>query len=422
MNSNISDLKIKLFYLASAVAIIGHSTNLLMETIGHIFVIDAITALISIVLVILSWYKIISYDFSNAILVYAVFINVLISVLHKVIEGEIINSLLFLSAMTYMVLILYAGFTLHKRHLFILGIVYITFYFSVTYYSQSQFIKSNTILVFVLLVGYLLAVHLIVQLLNKYNAYQIELIENLKKRNILLRKQGTELSNLNNTKDKLFSIIGHDLKTPVNSIMGFSELISMKSDSVECNSVKEFSKHIYTSSNMLNSLLDQLLNWARIQTGKIKLNLQTVKVNNCINDVLDLMKGSTYLKNITFERPASNDISIECDKQMILTVIRNLVTNALKYSPKNSNIIVTSEVSKQNYMFTIKDLGTGMDETTLDSLFKNEPLNSKIGTNQEKGSGLGLVICKEYINMHKGEIWAESELDKGSTFFFTIPL
>ena len=421
MISNISDLKVKLFYLASIISILGHSVDLLfLESHKNILFYDFFTISLTIAVLILFKYKLISINWANGLIIYSASINIAASIL--AVEAQNKYTYFLISALIYGALVLYAGFTLNKTHVLVFGTGYILFYIFIALYSNNELLKNAAPLILILLGGYLIGVNYLVKFLEKYNIHQTELINSLEQKNQLLKEHGRELNVLNNTKDKLFSVIGHDLRTPSNSIMGFAELIAIKAEKLDNNQISEYSKHIYRAANSLNILLSQLLDWARLQTGKVTVNLQSVSINKIIADVVDLMQGTIYLKSITVKVYNNENITLICDRQMINAVIRNLLSNALKYTPKHGTITLKSEITNNKYFFSINDTGTGMSPNTLNELFNNQTIKSELGTDNEKGTGLGLIICQEYINFHNGNIWADSKSGSGSTFFFTIPL
>jgi signal transduction histidine kinase len=364
----------------------------------------------------------IAIEWANGILIYSFFTNTILSLIINF-QNSFFETYLYLSVVVYGILIFFVGFSLNKYHVYIIGVLYIIFFLAFSFLQNNNNIIDIAPLMTTILGAYIFGVNYIINLIDNYNLKQEELINNLKTQNKLLEKQGEELTMLNNTKNKLFSVLGHDLRTPANSIMGFAELISLKSESADVEAIKEYSNHIYQASNMLNNLLNQILDWARLQTGKIVTHYQDVHFTDIIDDVIDLMQGTVKLKNITVEIDIDSNIVLNCNKQMMATVIRNLVSNALKFTPENGKISIKYYIDdNKNFIFSIKDSGVGMDKEISDKLFKDTIIKSQRGTNNEKGTGLGLYICNGYIKMHNGKIWAESETGKGSTFYFSIPL
>lgn len=224
------------------------------------------------------------------------------------------------------------------------------------------------------------------------------------------------------TKDKFFSIISHDLKNPFNSIFGFSELILKNSRKYPIEKIEKFVENIYYVSKNTYNLLENLLEWSRLQSKKLKPNFQSVNINEIIKDVFELLKHIAEQKfiSLTFESNSTSNIS--ADREMVKTVLRNLITNAIKFTDVNGQIILKTFENNKILYIEILDNGIGMDETTKNNLFKLEVKNSIIGTNGEKGTGLGLILCKELTELNNGKITVESEIDKGTKFTILLPI
>ena len=238
---------------------------------------------------------------------------------------------------------------------------------------------------------------------------------------LIIKNKNTELLGLNATKDKLFSIIAHDLKSPVSSILGLSSLIMEDSKSSEATDADLYIRGINSAAKNTYNLLDNLLVWARTQTGKMEFAPEALNLKHVIKEVIELYKSAAVAKNIVIECPHTESIEIHADKNMILTVLRNLLSNAIKFSNPNGvvKIIITSD--KAFVFVTVADHGVGIAENILKELFDPGHNFSTKGTMKEEGTGLGLVLCKEFVEKHGGEIWVKSELGKGSDFTFSLP-
>lgn len=235
-----------------------------------------------------------------------------------------------------------------------------------------------------------------------------------------LRTYYDELKEINQTKDKFFSIIAHDLKNPFNAIMGFANLIIDEYDEDDYENIRDYAQVIYNSSEQNYNLLINLLEWARSQTGNIKFQPEHIDADEIINDIIQLLSSNISEKKLVIHYEKSPK-HIYADSNMVSTVVRNLLTNAIKYSMPLKNIYISVEKNSNSTEFCIRDEGTGIHSDDIGKLFKIDEDFSKPGTNKESGTGLGLILCKEFINRHKGKIWAESKLGEGSSFFFTIP-
>jgi len=235
-----------------------------------------------------------------------------------------------------------------------------------------------------------------------------------------LEKQKKELVTLNNTKDKFFSIIGHDLKNPFSTVIGLSELLLDDFDSFEKERLKVFIEQINKFSSNAYALLENLLQWARSQTGKLKLTKNLYNLRDVIEDNIELLSGNAKQKNITLNYP-NESAFWNFDVNMISTVIRNLISNAIKFTHENGQIDIKYEERANKLYVSVADTGMGIAKKDLPKLFKLDINPTTIGTSDEKGTGLGLILCSEFIERHGGEIWAESEPGEGSIFKFYLP-
>lgn len=236
-----------------------------------------------------------------------------------------------------------------------------------------------------------------------------------------LKESEKQLKNNISTKDKLFSIIAHDLKNPFHSILGLSELLIEEMNSCEDADNKRALTHINSSAKSTLILLDNLLNWSITQTGQASIHPEKQCLSTIIQEVFLLLNSSAENKNITLNFLYPEEIIVHADLNMIKTILRNLVSNAIKFTNLNGKINVYA-LRKDNFIeITVSDNGVGMDEEALNKLFKLETNESTYGTENEKGSGLGLILCKEFVEKHGGKIWVESESGKGSSFKFTLP-
>ena len=239
--------------------------------------------------------------------------------------------------------------------------------------------------------------------------------------NSILKDKNSELELINATKDKFFSIIAHDLKNPIGSFKDVTNLMHDAHDHFSDEERKEFLELIKDSANNLYALLENLLEWSRSQSGDIKYNPTTVDLKKIAMLNADLLKLNLENKKIQLKNSISNDLNIEADPNLITTVVRNLLSNAIKFTPENGEIELGAIKNGVSTTFFVKDNGVGMDDKTKNKLFRIDETITSLGTNKEKGTGLGLILCKEFIEKHQGKIWVESELGKGSTFFFSIP-
>lgn len=236
-----------------------------------------------------------------------------------------------------------------------------------------------------------------------------------------LLENNEQLTVLNKTKDKLFSIIGHDLRNPFNVISGFSELLLASSRNFSKEKKDMMIQHIHRASKGGNILLENLLQWSRAQSGKIIFEPVSENLYSLVKETIDLLESEADRKKISILNRIDQTLLIEVDENMAKTVIRNLLSNAIKFTYEGGKITFNAHPRDSFVEVSISDTGTGMPANRIPTLFNLETTISQKGTTDETGTGLGLFLCKEFVTKHGGEIWVESEVGKGSTFRFTFP-
>ncbi|PKQ61733.1 hypothetical protein BZG02_15030 [Labilibaculum filiforme] len=242
-----------------------------------------------------------------------------------------------------------------------------------------------------------------------------------KQAELKLRNSEASLRELNSTKDKFFSIIAHDLKSPFNGIMGFSEILNNQVKNNNYEGIEKYAEIINTSSQHAMDLLTNLMEWSRVQTDLIKFNPEYIDVVPMIKSILELLKSASEHKSITINLNSSFNFILYADKEMIEVVLRNLISNAIKFTPHKGAINIATLEKENEYVISVADNGIGIENSKLEKLFRIDTSHSTLGTNNERGTGLGLILCRDFIAKHQGKIWVESELDVGSTFYFSLP-
>lgn len=238
-----------------------------------------------------------------------------------------------------------------------------------------------------------------------------------------LRKSTQNLIKLNETKDRFISIISHDLRTPFSSILGFTDLLENDEDLSE-EERKQYIKYIQEASRSMLSLVNSLLDWTRLQTGRIRFEPQKINVTEIINDSISTLRGSAIQKQIEIINEINNDLFLFIDKNLITQVFNNLISNAIKFTNRNGSVTISASPAenKRFVKFSVRDTGVGIQPEDLLKLFKVDSKFSTEGTAGEKGSGLGLSLVKEIVEKHGGSIWVESKPGEGSDFQFTLPV
>lgn len=230
-----------------------------------------------------------------------------------------------------------------------------------------------------------------------------------------------QMEKVNATKDKFFSIIAHDLKNPFNSILGFSKILHEEYQDLNDEEILRFIKTIRDASENAFKLLQNLLVWSKIQTGHVDYSPEMISVSLISNETIALLKSQALAKNIQIISTVDLALQAYADENMIKTVYRNLVTNAIKYSFPGGKIVISGEDLGKSIWISVRDFGIGINENLLGKLFRIDENRERPGTMNEQGTGLGLILCREFVHQNGGEIMVESQEGGGSTFSFTLP-
>jgi len=242
-------------------------------------------------------------------------------------------------------------------------------------------------------------------------------------RDITERKNAEKkLKELIATKDKFFNIIAHDLRSPFSSILGLSSLLKEKSEKYDDKELSDYVKYLDESAHNTFNLLENLLTWAKSQTNRLNCSFENQDLNQLVVVAFNNLKSNADNKNISINNEIAANVTVNVDVNMIITVLRNIINNAIKFTENNGRISISAKTDNTDVVVIIKDNGIGIEDDRIENLFKIDKNISTYGTNDEVGTGLGLILCKEFIEKHNGKIWAESELNIGSTFYFTIPI
>ncbi len=250
----------------------------------------------------------------------------------------------------------------------------------------------------------------------------VEDISSLKEADQSLQKSNEELKQLNASKDKFISILSHDLRSPFTSILGFSEILMNEPD-LSIAERHEYLNYIHESSQTQLQLINYLLDWSRLQTGRIRIEPQRLNAQTLIYNCVSSLTGNAIRKNIDIKVDVRETIFIQADERLINQVFTNILSNAIKFSNEGGKVEIFANVFNDDKIeFVFKDEGIGISEANKIKMFSVEKMFSTEGTKGEKGTGLGLPLVKEIINKHNCEIWFYSEAGKGSEFHFTLPL
>lgn len=259
-------------------------------------------------------------------------------------------------------------------------------------------------------------------LIKKENKdYQTEILnsnEELYRHTQEIERQKEELAELNNLKSKLFSVISHDLRTPLYGLRNLFR--SVEQYDLPAEEIKVLIPDVVKDLHYTTDLMENLLQWAKSQMKGESLSPQLIDMNKLIQDVQQIVRLQAENKKVYLKTKAEKPVYIYADKEMIEVVLRNLISNAIKFTPTDGEVIIDIKEDDELIEVLVSDTGTGMSEEAKNKLFGDEHFTTK-GTSNESGTGLGLMICKEFLRKNGGDIHVESELGKGSTFTFTLP-
>jgi signal transduction histidine kinase/ligand-binding sensor domain-containing protein len=237
----------------------------------------------------------------------------------------------------------------------------------------------------------------------------------------IIKQQADELEESNKTKDKFFSLIAHDLRNPFQAILGYSEMMLDEVEEADRKELKTSLEHIHSSSKSLLELVEHLLSWASLQTGRIQPKPEKVNLLGLIERTHQLFEHVAKQKNITFEKEHDEALHLNADLNMLQTIMRNIISNAIKFTPNDGKIKTSLFEEGEFYVITVEDSGIGMSQKLIDELLRLDSNTSRPGTNSEQGSGLGLLICREMIAVHNGEIEVKSTVGTGTIFTLKFP-
>ncbi|MEB2774142.1 two-component regulator propeller domain-containing protein [Algoriphagus sp. D3-2-R+10] len=281
------------------------------------------------------------------------------------------------------------------------------------FWKTTWFVTLSTLLAIGLLI---LAYKLRVRSIHDRNR---QLENTVEERTTMLKHANGELKKHINEKDKLLSIIGHDLRNPFFSIIGYMELLEEEFENTKNSEHLGNIQLLLNVSRNTHNLLENLLQWAIKDTKLFEVKPKVIHMSKLVETAVGMVSSQANYKNIRLEQSCSENAFIHADQNMILTVLRNLISNAIKFSNQNSRIEIIVQVKSGNIITSVRDHGKGMDETVISKLFSRSG-EQQSGTMGEMGTGLGLVLCQEIIQKHRGEIWAESSSGNGSTFNFSL--
>ncbi len=236
-----------------------------------------------------------------------------------------------------------------------------------------------------------------------------------------IQHQNQELEDLIAKKDKFFSIISHDLLSPFSGLLGLSQLLVSQIEERDFDSIEEDAKVLERSCEHAYNLVKNLLEWSRLQTNKMEFEPKPLNISKILREMTQVFECIALQKSITLRNDFDDDLSVIADKQMISAILRNLISNAIKFTNKSGEIILSTKQRQDEIVISVTDNGVGIAADRITELFSIDRIGSTLGTEKERGTGLGLILCKEFVAKHGGQLGVESEEGKGSVFHFSLP-
>lgn len=358
-------------------------------------------------------------ELSLALFALILLINLLVAPFFQLNEPDF-SSFYIRNTLIFWIIMPLLGLTIHKNMFLFSAIVYLVQFGIILWVSDDTFLLNSSGTMFLVLIGYIYVILFLLRTLEDASMKTEILISDLRDKNNELLNKREELNSLLKTKNKLFSIIAHDLQSPFMGITELSKMIKTSAKEGKTEDVIEYSSMITDSAIRTNTLFSNLLDWANSQTGKLKMEPKTKILDDYLDETIELLKDLQQKKQISIER-INTDLNVYADPNCLKTVFRNLISNALKFTPENGQIKISAQEHNGQTVISVSDNGIGIKEDIMPMLFNSDSYFTTSGTNQEKGTGLGLSLSKDMIEKHGGEIWVENNSNKGVIFHFSLP-
>ncbi|MCF6269419.1 MAG: HAMP domain-containing histidine kinase [Melioribacteraceae bacterium] len=402
-----------LYIFTSSIILLGY----LLDTVLFISKMSIVVINLSVILLVLFFFtlglmKKIEISSSYLLIIYSTLLGLFSAFSYNILTSSIITHLLIQNLILLPLLIFSVGFIVSKKQMFIVGIIIAVVFPMIIIASQIDELIEITPFITIMILVSTFTMNLFISSMDD------SIKENkLKEEELLKQKKSLEL--LNRDRNNLFSVISHDLRGPVGSS---KQMIKYMLDNETSNEEKIYLLEAINAS-IGNSfhLLNNLLLWARSERGAIEIAPDNIKLSKSISDSINLLQKSIEEKSITVENRINNGLHSFSDKNLLETIIRNLLANAIKFTNDKGRIVISHVMNGSTITISVKDNGIGISNETQKKIFSDFDVITSHGTKNERGSGLGLKLCKEFAKKNGGEIWVVSEIGKGSEFFFTVP-
>ena len=402
------------------VGLVGYITDALLFPVSYeLILLNIVSSVFTSLALVFHLVKKPQIELSLSLFALILLVNLLVAPFFQLHEPDF-SSFYIRNTLIFWVIMPLLGLTIHKKMFLVSAILYLVQFGVILFISKNTFLLNSSATMFLVLIGYIYIVLLLMRLLEEATQKTESLINALRENNAELVDKREELRSLVKTKDKLFSVLAHDLQSPFMGISGLSEMIKEQAEKGNVDKVIDYSTMINDTSDRTSTLFSNLLDWAASQTGELEMQKKWIKLDDCLNDTFALFTDHQEKKVLTVHQINTNT-EVYADVNGLKTVLRNLISNAIKFTPRNGTIIIESSKNDRETIISISDSGVGIKENMISKIFNTDSYISTEGTEKEKGTGLGLSLCKEMIDCHDGKIWVESTLGKGSTFYFSLP-
>ncbi len=418
--NSVEEVRTRIFYYAASFTAMGGLSDIILRTYPNpIITAGYIVISFSLFAILLKTFNLINSLWANFIIIYLLLFDGTSTLYFLIGDTEFFS---YFIRMTVLICIgvPYAGFTVNKYHSIIIGIFYLTNYIVLSYLTEDKYLIQGIFVITIIVTAYIIGIYLLVHNLFLFYNIKKDLLEKAEESNLALRKRKEELKEAIESKNALFSIISHDLRNPFNTIIGFNDLIDIALKKNDIEQIRKYHPLIKRSTENAFNLINNLFNWAKAHQENIQFVPNKFVYEKVVTNVINLLSSDAKKKNITIKTSIPQNHIVVADNNMIDVVVRNLLTNAIKFTPENGEITIGVESRENQINYFVKDNGIGTTEEKIKDMSSGEPVESKPGTMNEKGSGLGLSICKGFIEKHHGKLWAERNESQGLTIYFTI--
>ena len=420
MENSVDKTRTKIFYYSAICVIVGELVdNIFSNQTGLALFSGYFVIGISIPVILLRFRNILNNLWANSIILYSLILTITLTTYLAIGTGEF-SAFFIRFIIIVCVIVPYAGFNMQIYHSIIVGIFFVISYVTISMSTGDKNLIYSLPVVIIIMFAYVFGIYLLIH--NFFLAYneKKELLEKAEQANNTLTARKEELKEAIESKNALFSIIYHDLRNPFNTIMGFNDLIEIALRKNDFDKVRKYHPLIKRSTENAYMLTKNLFDWARAQKEDVNFIPHKFPLKRLVDEVIGLVSNDAKQKRINITADIPVDHMIVADNNMIASVIRNLANNAIKFTPKNGEIKIGLKSRENKIIYYVKDTGVGASREKLQKMFSGKRIESEPGTMNEQGSGLGLNICKGFIEKHHGKIWAETNIDSGITVFFTI--